>query len=437
MTCDAKDSDGRQLIASGAWNDNTSFAVRGGQTMHFRVTNGNPGIGTQLEITSPTGPGGGKVLIPIIPTPVDIPIFDSFGNVPVGWHFDIAFAGDAHSVLWCLYSDWVPTMPVIEQVDPTTGIAGTEVIISGPGMGGVTAVKFGAADATITQLTDRQVTATAPTGQGTIDITVTTPVGTSAITAADKFTYIPPPAITAVDPTRGLPGTQVTVTGTGFTGATDITFGPQSVPPSGLTDTQFTVTAPDGQGTVDITVTTAAGKSSASTADQFTYTPAPAVTGVNPGHGLPGDTATVIGTGFIGATGVAFGGQTAGLGNVTDTEITVTVPAGNGTVDVTITTPAGTSPVTGADQFTYTPAPAVTGVNPNQGTAGDTVTIQGNGFTGLTNLGFGPVSVQPTEVTDTEITVTVPAGNGTVDVTVATPAGTSPVTGADQFTYTG
>ena len=35
------------------------------------------------------------------------------------------------------------------------------------------------------------------------------------------------------------------------------------------------------------------------------------------------------------------------------TQLTVTVPAGSGTVDVTLTTPLGTSPVTTADWFTY------------------------------------------------------------------------------------
>ena len=36
---------------------------------------------------------------------------------------------------------------------------------------------------------------------------------------------------------------------------------------------------------------------------------------------------------------------------------------------------------------------------------------------------------------DTQITATSPAGTGTVDVTVTTPAGTSRPASADQFTY--
>jgi len=45
------------------------------------------------------------------------------------------------------------------------------------------------------------------------------------------------------------------------------------------------------------------------------------------------------------------------------------------------------------------------------------------------------VSAVITVVSDTEITVTSPPGSGTVDVTVATPNGTSVTGAADQFSY--
>jgi IPT/TIG domain/BNR repeat-like domain len=84
--------------------------------------------------------------------------------------------------------------------------------------------------------------------------------------------------------------------------------------------------------------------------------------------------------------------------------------------------------------------PAVTGVSPASGSAagGDTVTISGTGLTGATAVSFGAAAatVQPGG-TDTQLTVTSPAANasGPVDVTVTTPAGTSAITPADQFTY--
>ena len=53
--------------------------------------------------------------------------------------------------------------------------------------------------------------------------------------------------------------------------------------------------------------------------------------------------------------------------------------------------PGGTSPTSAADQFTYTAAPAVTGLSPTSGPAagGTSVTITGTGFTGATAVDFG------------------------------------------------
>jgi hypothetical protein len=84
----------------------------------------------------------------------------------------------------------------------------------------------------------------------------------------------------------------------------------------------------------------------------------PTVTGVSPTSGsvAGGDTVTVTGSGFTGATGVSFGaGAASNLVVPSDNQITVTSPpaAGMGPVDVTVTTPAGTSATTPADQYAY------------------------------------------------------------------------------------
>jgi hypothetical protein len=84
-------------------------------------------------------------------------------------------------------------------------------------------------------------------------------------------------------------------------------------------------------------------------------------------------------------------------------------------------------------------APQVTAISPASGSAlgGDSVTITGSGFTGATAVDFGSVSAQMTVDSDTEITATSPPGNGTVDVTVVTAAGTSSTSPSDQFGYQG
>jgi hypothetical protein len=81
--------------------------------------------------------------------------------------------------------------------------------------------------------------------------------------------------------------------------------------------------------------------------------------------------------------------------------------------------------------------PVVTGVGPEAGpqAGGETVTITGSEFDGVTSVTFGPTPARSFTVNSPEsITAVAPAGTGTVSVLVTTPEGTSPPLGA-QFTF--
>lgn len=168
-------------------------------------------------------------------------------------------------------------VPVISGVSPNRGPVGggTSVTITGSGFLTATGLKFGNTAAVgMTILNDTQITATSPAGSpGTVDITVTVPGATSAISAADRFTYVAAPVVssisTATGPTSG--GTHVTITGTGFTSATVVTFGAAAAGFTVNSDTQITATSPAGTGTVNIQVTTPGGTSATGTEDQFTF----------------------------------------------------------------------------------------------------------------------------------------------------------------------
>jgi hypothetical protein len=86
------------------------------------------------------------------------------------------------------------------------------------------------------------------------------------------------------------------------------------------------------------------------------------------------------------------------------------------------------------------PAPIVTAVGPGGGThtGGTTVTITGDNFTGATNVKFGGTPARSfTVLSDTSIRAVSPGGPAgtTVDIRVTTPGGSSPISGADKFTY--
>ncbi|WP_247538647.1 IPT/TIG domain-containing protein [Ralstonia pseudosolanacearum] len=344
--------------------------------------------------------------------------------------------------------------PAVTAVAPASGVAagGTSVIITGTAFNSASAVTFGTTPATGYSVdSDTQITATSPAGTGTVDVRVTTPSGTSAVVAGDQFGYQVPgaPAVTGINPSGGSAagGDAVTITGTGFTGATGVQFGTAAATGVAVnSDTQVTAVSPAGSGTVDVTVTTPAGTSPTGAADQFTYGPpaVPVVTSVNPnnGAGAGGDVVTIAGSGFVGASAVAFGVNAAQSFSVdSDTQITATSPTGGGTVDVTVTTPGGASATGAADRFSYTTLglPSVTGVSPNTGSiaGGDTVVITGIGFTNASDVSFGGATALFSVDMDTQITATSPAANasGNVDITVTTPAGTSANNASDTFTY--
>jgi len=200
---------------------------------------------------------------------------------------------------------------------------------------------------------------------GTVDVKVTTPNGTSALTSADHFTYVAAsaPSVTGVTPTSGTTGggTVVTITGSGFSAATKVSFGTKAaVTYTVLSDTTIVATAPPGAaGTVDITVTTPSGTSAISAADHYTYTaaPAPTVTSITPTSGTTagGTLVTIFGTNLLGTTSVAFGGVAATIVAIySDGAIVVAAPPHTaGTVDITVTTYSGTSATGTGDQFTY------------------------------------------------------------------------------------
>ncbi|MET8677984.1 IPT/TIG domain-containing protein [Streptomyces sp. NPDC004647] len=243
-----------------------------------------------------------------------------------------------------------PTAPIIFAVLPPTGPAagGNQVVIFGLGFTGATSVNFGGNPATsYTVVGNNLIIAVAPAGSGTVPVTVTTPSGTSN---SFPYSYItaPAPVIAAVVPPTGpsTGGNLVTITGTGFTGATSVNFG-------GNPATSYTVVsnnliiavAPAGSGTVPVTVTTPSG-----TSNSFPYSyitaPAPVIAAVVPptGPSTGGNLVTITGTGFTGATSVNFGGNPAtSYTVVSDSLIIAIAPAGVGTVQVTVTTPNGTS----------------------------------------------------------------------------------------------
>ena len=238
------------------------------------------------------------------------------------------------------------------------------------------------------------------------------------------------PTVTSFTPVSGGAGTSVTVTGTGFTGATSVVLHGTPMSFTINSDTTITALVPSGATTGHIDVTTPGG--TAVSPHNFTVVPGPAVTGFTPSSGPVRTSVTITGTNLTGATSVKFNGTAATTFTVnSSTQITATVPAGATTGTISVTTPSGTG--TSASSFTVLLAPVVTGFTPAAGAVGTVVAITGSHFTSALQVKFnGTAATSFIVVSDTQINATVPNGATTGAISVTTPAGTG--TSASSFT---
>ncbi|MDQ1426011.1 MAG: hypothetical protein QOD72_3509, partial [Acidimicrobiaceae bacterium] len=151
-----------------------------------------------------------------------------------------------------------------------------------------------------------------------------------------------------------------------------------------------------------VTTSGATGDSGSVSCNAIPPAGAPTVTGVSPAAGpaAGGTAVNVTGSGFTSGTSVTFGSTpAAGVTIISPTSLKATAPPGTMTTDVRVTNGAGTSPVSPADEFTFTYANngygvslASTGGSPSVGSA-ITLTATANQDVGPTPYGLSIVDV--------------------------------------------
>ena len=131
----------------------------------------------------------------------------------------VVLPGGVSSISGADLFTYVPT-PAVTAIMPSAGplAGGTTVTITGTTFSNASQVYFGAAPATYVVIDSAtQITATSPAGTvGTVDITVVTPGGNSAVSAADQYSYlvVPPAKLIASDGAAGSEfGSSVAISG--------------------------------------------------------------------------------------------------------------------------------------------------------------------------------------------------------------------------------
>ncbi|MER5334184.1 IPT/TIG domain-containing protein [Micromonospora sp. NPDC002717] len=216
----------------------------------------------------------------------------------------------------------MPDAPRLDTVTPASAPAGTPLTLAGTAFGDRTeasAVRFRVPDGTAapvigtvdswsaTGIVVRVPSLVSFGSGGPLEVVVHTDAGDSA-PAPFVIEEAAPPAITTVDPARGLENTTITVTGERFgrrgAGST-VLFrapGPRDVPafieawtPTAVTVQVPALTALDGAGDRPLVITTAWGRTEPAA---FLLGELPQVTGVVPSIPAPGATITVQGRAF-------------------------------------------------------------------------------------------------------------------------------------------
>ncbi|WSA47572.1 IPT/TIG domain-containing protein [Streptomyces sp. NBC_01803] len=240
-------------------------------------------------------------------------------------------------------------------LNPNQGPAsgGNSVIITGTGFTGATSVKFGSKSASFTVDSSTQITAIAPSNANAVQVTVTTPGGTSAPV---WYYYILPPLKWSLSSASGpLTGATTSIIGSNLTTASSVSFGSNAAVPTVVNDSRLDVNVPTAAtaGTVAVSITTAGGTTNGLT---FTYVAPPTVVGMTPTSGpdYGGTASTITGTNLSDVLDVSYGPDPAVFLVVDDSTLIAYSPGGTGTVTVTVTSVGG---VDASQTFTYAVTP--------------------------------------------------------------------------------
>lgn len=303
--------------------------------------------------------------------------------------------------------------PTITSVAPSQGSVGggTSVTITGTDIqAGVKVFIGGFIAESIVRVSDTQLTLITPPSSssvgGAANVMIQNADG-GAGSLSSGFFYLAiesPLVITNIEPNLGpnFGGTNVTLTGTGFSSASTVYFGdvPASfVNPLG-SSAMFVRVPPNVTGPVAVTVTKPDG-SKVTRSDGFTYTGSVTVDRLSPSGGplAGGSLVTIFGNGFVFGASVMIGDKPAtSVVVVNSTQIVAKTPSSAlGTARVSVTNPNGQ--VGTRDQgFTFGPSvdakvPVISTVlpvvGPSQG--GTQVALTGTDFSGGAAVYFGTV----------------------------------------------
>jgi hypothetical protein len=323
--------------------------------------------------------------------------------------------------------------PGIVSFEPTSGLPGTWVSITGTNFLEVISVRFNGVEASFLKMgveTTTNILTLVPPNATTGPISVTTTV--SETVSAQSFVVLvrPPPVVFSFSPGAGVPGSWISFTGQNLVNISAVKFnGVPATSYTGVTDQLFSAKVPEQATTGPVTIEGKWGVFT--TTNWFTVlVPALVIEGYSPQSGYIGQTVRIWGQGVNALSVVRFNGVVAPYygGDIAHPEngIMVRVPAQATTGFLTVDTTYG-SWTSSVPFVVETPLPPVIQrIDPEWGSAGDSVEIYGENlkqvkwvrFNGASN-GVSALFIEKAS----SVQAWVPRGATTGLITVETPGG--------------
>jgi hypothetical protein len=317
--------------------------------------------------------------------------------------------------------------PVIERIEPTSGPGGTVVTIVGRNFSAADTVFYAGGALPLQSVVPTRITVVVPQGARSGRFTVQGPGGTAE--SSQTFNVVqppPPPTVAGFSPPSGPVGTDVALSGTGFSlriYENRVSLNGLVLPVRTASTTQLTVTIPEGaaDGPFVVSVANAGEARSASSFDVL----APLrIDRLEPPAGAVGTVVRILGSGFgeaLDANSVRLGDRRCTVRSASGTEIAVEVPARAQTGAFVVSVRDRGELV--SPEFRVVYPPALRSVSPPAGFPGTEVTLSGANFgTALdaVQANMSGVALPVVGVTPSEVRVRIPenAGTGVIQLTV-------------------
>lgn len=325
----------------------------------------------------------------------------------------------------------VQAAPVIASFDPPAGPAGTRVRIRGANFGQdvrALQVVFGNIVAQVRGLSDTEIIAEVPEGAATGPIQVSV-AGIGPVVSSAPFTALIPPALRDFAPRSGPPGTDVVITGNGFSpvlASNRVTLSGVPCPVLRASPTELRVRIPQaasGPLTVDVEH---AGHARAS--QPFVITRPPVIARFEPERAAPGSVIVIRGSHFgtnPALIEAAISDRRMEIRSASDQHIEAVIPQGAETGRIRVTVRLQGTSLSERDMIVLQDF-SLAAIEPQSAHPGQAISIRGEGFArqGMQLRFTGTGEVMPYSfVTSREIRVYVPQGATSGPLTVRSPDG--------------